>query len=280
MGFIPSYFFHLALIVIYVLSVLFDVKIIKSIVGFVILGYIPGDLFIRLLFRQGSGLDTSERRILTIATSLMISIFLGLLLNLLPQGLIPGTIILAVLSLTMILLSMNIVLDMVKPVRRIPESYDLNSIMKFILGDKKKSVSFVRIAIISVAILCISLIGYLAVNAKNGEKFTEFYLLDGTGLSEDYPRLVETDSPITLMAGVTNREQSQAVYAIIVRSGEQTLAVTQPFPLTKGETWEGTLTFSLPAVQKNQLVEILLLRSGQPFPYRTLHLWLDVAPAP
>ena len=81
-------------------------------------------------------------------------------------------------------------------------------------------------------------------------------------------------------AGVTNREQSQAVYAIVVRSGEQTLAVTQPFPLAKGETWEGPLTFSIPSAQDDQLVEILLARDGQLFPYRSLRLWLDVAPAP
>jgi len=134
---------------------------------------------------------------------------------------------------------------------------------------------------ILVVALCTAAISAILVSQERpDEHFTEFYILDTQGLSEDYPRETIAGASIDINFGITNREGEFSQYNIVaVRGEEQALANSGPISLADGETWQGKLTIVLAQPGDGQKVEFFLERIGSPWPYRTLRIWMNVDPA-
>ena len=129
---------------------------------------------------------------------------------------------------------------------------------------------------LSLAVAVVS--AFVVSQEKPGEHFTEFYILDSSGLSVDYPREVTAGTPIVIHLGITNREGEASQYNIdAVRGEKKALATAGPISLADGGIWEGTITFMLTQTGNSQEVDFLLERVGSPWPYRTLRIWMNVA---
>jgi len=115
---------------------------------------------------------------------------------------------------------------------------------------------------------------------KPGDRFTEFYVLGPEGLAENYPRQADPGEPLTVTAGIVNREGIAAEYRIEVRAGELTIGQAGPFRLEAGETWEGPIRYTLAEARDDQEVDFLLFRDGGGEPYRSLRLWINVQELP
>ncbi|MFN2228017.1 MAG: DUF1616 domain-containing protein, partial [Anaerolineae bacterium] len=76
--------------------------------------------------------------------------------------------------------------------------------------------------------------------------------------------------------GITNREGVPATYRIETLVGDQPIGDAGPISLADGETWEGPVQFTLPQPGDDQQVLFFLYRDGDPEPYRSLRLWLNV----
>ena len=82
--------------------------------------------------------------------------------------------------------------------------------------------------------------------------------------------------PVSVTAGIANREGVGAEYRIEVRTEDQLIGAAGPFALEDGEVWEGPVEYALPAAGDDQQVHFTLYRDGDPEPYRTLRLWVNV----
>jgi len=115
---------------------------------------------------------------------------------------------------------------------------------------------------------------------KPGERFTEFYVLGPEGLAESYPLEASPGQPLTVTAGIANREGVAAEYRIEVRAGELTIGQAGPLRLEDDEVWEGPIQYALAEPGDDQEVHFLLFRDGGGEPYRSLRLWINIKGLP
>jgi uncharacterized membrane protein len=137
-----------------------------------------------------------------------------------------------------------------------------------------------RIRILSCGLLLAGV--FLGINFLESARtrfMTEFYILGGGGLAEDYPREAAAGEPVVLGVGIHNLEDSPAVYSITVNTDHQQDVTYKELSLTQGEQWQGEVEFIMDHPGRDQFVELLLERANYPFPYRALRIWIDVQPA-
>jgi len=138
------------------------------------------------------------------------------------------------------------------------------------------------IVLIIAIILAIAMTVYVIVTPKQGEKFTEFYILGPEGMADDYPTDLAVGEEGEVIIGVVNHEYARTTYWLEVKLNE-TVIGRDELHLEHGVIWEGTFFFEATEKGEDQKVEFLLYRdqdhnesdeTGEA--YRSLHLWVDV----
>ncbi len=138
------------------------------------------------------------------------------------------------------------------------------------------------IVLIIAIILAIAMTVYVIVTPKQGEKFTEFYILGKGGMADDYPTDLTIGEEGEVIIGVVNHEYASITYSLEVKLNE-TVIGEEELCLEHNETWEQPFFFEATKNGEDQKVEFLLYRdqdhnesdeTGEP--YRSLHRWVDV----
>ncbi|HEX2914880.1 MAG TPA: DUF1616 domain-containing protein [Chloroflexia bacterium] len=117
---------------------------------------------------------------------------------------------------------------------------------------------------------------WVFLSPNPAERFTEFYALGSEGLAENYPREVLVGQDVELRLGIVNREGQTATYRVEARQDGHTLSTLGPVTLQPGQKWEQPIHYRLTNSGPDQVVDILLFYNGQPAPYRSLRLWINV----
>lgn len=105
---------------------------------------------------------------------------------------------------------------------------------------------------------------------------TEFYLLGGQGLAEDYPREARVGQPLAVVFGITNREGEQGVFRVEVYQDAARTGAAGPYRLGDGETFEGPLTYTPVQPGGEVRMRFYLFKEGGSGPYRWLELCVRV----
>jgi uncharacterized membrane protein len=129
-------------------------------------------------------------------------------------------------------------------------------------------------------LLLVTTLIYVILTPKEGEHFTEFYILGPGGKADNYTTKYVLGQSGTVMVGVVNHEYRPVNYTLELRLENKSL----PLPdnqthinLANNETWEEPVTFTPPFKGRNMKLEFLLFNeTGGNVPYRDLHLWIDV----
>jgi uncharacterized membrane protein len=251
---------------------------IRIILGLPLVLFLPGYALIATLFPRKDDLDGIERVALSFGLSIAITPLLGLALNYTPFG-IRLTPILIVLSIFTIALAISAWARRSK----IPEGdrflVDFGAAFEavkepFKATDTKIDRILSVVLIISI-VLALSVTVYVIVVPKEGEKFTEFYVLGPGGMADDYPTNLTVGEKGEVITGVVNHEYANTSYQLeVILNGE--LIDEKSIVLTHNETWEGPFTFKLKKAGEDQKLEFLLYKEGVKEVYRSLHLWMDV----
>lgn len=120
----------------------------------------------------------------------------------------------------------------------------------------------------------ISAVIYVIITPKQGEKFTEFYILGPGGKADDYPTNLGVGVNGTVTLGVVNHEYAPTNYTIEVILHNETLE-EMPVQLSHNESYIRDYIFT-PRVNGTQKLEFLLHKEGLEEPYRRVHLWIKV----
>jgi uncharacterized membrane protein len=250
----------------------------RLVLGLVLVLFAPGYALQAALFPRQDDLDGIERAGLSLGLSVAVISLLALLLDNLPWGLrlwpMAISLALTVLVASLPALARRLILPPAK--RFIPRiGLDLRSWW----GEQDRTNR--RLYSLVAGALVITFISAAAILLlpKPAERFTEFYMLGSEGLAQDYPRQVTAGQTVALTVGISNREGAAAVYRIQVKAGEKVLTQAGPVALENGKTWEQALEFVLLTAGDDQQILLLLEREGQPAPYRSLRLWINVKPA-
>ena len=166
-----------------------------------------------------------------------------------------------------------------------------------ILADEKSRLDKALTVILIITIfLSIAALVYVIVTPKQGEKFTEFYILGPGGKAYDYPTSVLAGNSSTVIVGVVNHEYVLVNYTMSISLNNTPVNNTtrkdnfrDDFPfiypilsmnltLAHNETWEKPVSYVLNHTGDLQKLEFLLYKEGNfTSSYRDLHLWVNVS---
>ena len=252
----------------------------RTILGLPVVLFLPGYALIAALFPRKNDLDAIERVALSFGLSIAVVPLIGLILNFTPWGirLVP-----IIISLTLFIFIMVFIAHSRRLQIKEDEKFEVH--FKKIYGSLKAEIltkpenrtdRILTIVLLISIILAILMVVYVIVTPKQGEKFTEFYLLGLGGKAEGYPGNLTIGNTGSVIVGVVNHEYATMNYTLRVKIKED-LLYEQQIWIEHNQTWEKPVNFT-PVTQGNSLKLEFLLYKEYNFtsPYRDTHLWVNV----
>lgn len=123
-------------------------------------------------------------------------------------------------------------------------------------------------------------LAYIIGNPKEGEPFTEFYILGSNKTTKDYPTEFLLGEKGTVTVGIINHEYRPVDYTMEVKLENRSLPLPENqkwIRLGHNMSWEKPIIITPPFEGKNMKLEFLLFNETEKtIPYRNLHLWINV----
>jgi uncharacterized membrane protein len=251
------------------------------------------------------GIDGIERVALSFGLSIAIVPLIGLALNFTPWGIRLVPTVLVVSGFTVICVA-------VAARRRwaLPEDEQFHVPYRQWLADARTELfepddrvsAVLNVVLVLSVILAVASVTYAVTVPKDGESFSEFYLLteneSGDLVADDYPTNFTAGESRPLTVGIGNQEHAQTDYTVVVqlqrvdgeRVGNQTrISVEERQELDRlqaqlehNETWHQPYEVT-PRLTGQDLRLVFLLYRGSPpgdptmeNAYRETHLWVNV----
>jgi uncharacterized membrane protein len=262
--------------------------------------FIPGYLLVAALFPARGDLDDIERVALSFGLSIAVVPLIGLALNYTPWGIRLD-------SIAVFLVAFSLVIGLIAQFRRrelpeesrlrVPVGAYLAAIREEFFGNSASRV--LSIVLVAAVLVAIATTVFIVVTPRDGEKFTEFYILGPKGKAADYPTEFMAGTPQTVIIGIGNHEYQEITYTVETyavesrfnnATNESTIVSATPldrFSVTvpHNQTVEQPYSFRVVDSDANRL-EFLLFKETPPdnipdsnlteVAYRDLHLWLRV----
>jgi uncharacterized membrane protein len=259
--------------------------IFRNILGLPLVLFLPGYALIAALFPAKSDLDGIERIALSFGLSIAVVPLIGLGLNYTPWG----------IRLLPILISLSIftvVMCGIAYIRReaLPDTEAFEVPFKeialslkteiFKSSESKMDRVLTIVLVLSILLSVVTLI-YVIVSPKEGEHFTEFYILGPGGKADNYPTNYTLGQNGTVIVGVVNHEYRPVNYTMQMKLENKSLNLPenlQRINLAHNETFKEPLEIIPPFEGRNMKLEFLLFNdTDKKVPYRDLHLWINVS---
>ena len=203
-----------SLVLVFVALLTTDI-IIRTILGLPIILFIPGYVLLSALFptkKEDKGIDATERIAFSFGLSLAIVPLLGFILNFTPWGIRLESILFFLFIFVFTVGTIAIYRWTKAPQDKRYITYLDITLPKFSNNTNK---ALVILLIISISIAAGSII-YVIINPRNGETFTEFYILGSTGKIAEYPKNLIKGENASITIGLLNHEYKQISYTIEV----------------------------------------------------------------
>lgn len=266
--------------------------------------FIPGYVLIAALFPDKEDLDGVERLALSFGLSIAIVPLIGLVLNYTPWGIRLDPIVISLVAFTTVMIFLAQYRRSLLPAEQrfvIPFREMITRVQGdlFKVGQSRIDRAFSVILIIAI-ITAIGTTIYVMVVPKEGEKFTEFYILGPGGKAADYPTKFPVGQEQSLIIGIGNHEYRNVTYTVETILLNQTfdpatntsiISAYKPLDsfvatLVHNETKEFPYNFTVNDPNYNRL-QFLLFNESVPSDdirgsdrinasYRDLHLWITV----
>jgi uncharacterized membrane protein len=278
------------------------VRIILTLPGIL---FLPGYCLIAALFPKDSDIDLIERIALSFGLSIAGVPLIGLGLNFTPWGirLEPVVIAITVFTLVMILAAHYRRALLAPGIRfRVPFYEIAGALRNAVVPKGGSRADRILTVVLTLAILAAILTTvYVIVVPKEGERFSEFFILGEKQKAADYPDRISVGQSYPLYIGVGNHEYRNVTYTVETWAMDMefdsvtntsSLKAMDPlekrsFSLAYNETTDILYNLSVEKTGYNR-VEFLLFNETVPGPevsggdrinasYRDLHLWVTVS---
>lgn len=272
--------------------------------GVPVILFIPGYALIAALFPGSKDIDGIERVALSFGLSIAVVPLVGLALNYTPWGIRLDPI---VISLTLLTICLCIAAQyrrallpaetrFVVPFAEIQKS----SVAEFFPKDASRLDRALSIILIFAILAAVATTVFVIVVPKEGEKFTEFFILGEKNMAADYPTSLAVGEKGALSIGIGNHEYRNITYTVETylvtmsfdektnTSSLQSMDMLDRFtvPVSHNQTVITPYSFAAKKTGYNR-IEFLLFNQTVPDnrvrgmdrinqSYRDLHLWLTV----
>lgn len=269
---------------IFVLTPGINETLIRNVLGLPLVLFLPGYSLIAALFPAKSDLDGIERVALSFGLSIAVVPLIGLGLNYTPWGIRIHPILISLSTFTFIMCGLAYLRR-----AKLPESevFDISfratalSLKNEIMGSSESKLDkALTVFLIFSILLSVVTLAYVVLSPKEGEHFTEFYLLGPEGKADNYPTKYILGENGTVIVGVVNHEYSPVNYTMEIKLENKSMFLQENLKhitLAHNETWEEPVILTPEFEGKNMKLQFLLFNeTGKSVPYRDLHLWIDV----
>lgn len=269
---------------IFVLTPGINETLIRNVLGLPLVLFLPGYSLIAALFPAKSDLDGIERVALSFGLSIAVVPLIGLGLNYTPWGIRIHPILISLSTFTFIMCGFAYLRR-----AKLPESeaFDISfratalSLKNEIMGSSESKLDkALTVFLIFSILLSVVTLAYVVLSPKEGEHFTEFYLLGPEGKADNYPTKYILGENGTVIVGVVNHEYSPVNYTMEIKLENKSMFLPENLKhitLAHNETWEETVILTPEFEGKNMKLQFLLFNeTDESVPYRDLHLWIDV----
>jgi uncharacterized membrane protein len=268
------------LTVLFVLLPPLNTSPVRTILGIPLVLFLPGYALIAALFPRKNDIDGIERLALSFGLSIAVVPLIGLGLNFTPFGirLVPILVSLSVFTLAMLLIAYHRRSKLPETERfEVPFSGFFSSLKIEVSASKTRIDRILTLILILSIFVSVIVLIYVIVTPKEGENFTEFYILGNNGKAQDYPTQLQAGKNSSVIVGITNHEYKLINYTLKVSIENQTLNTMQ-VTLMHNSTWEEKVLFTPQKTGNNLKLEFLLYKEDNiTAPYRDLHLWVNVS---
>ena len=261
-----------------VLIPFFEGTFLRIIFAWTMVLFLPGYALIAFLFPEKKDLDFIERIALSFGLSAAITPVLGLILNFTPFGirLLPIVVILSLFILLFTVLA-YVKLKKIPNAERFNENLNFSTAYSNISGslkipEKGMDKTLFIIMILSAAFCVFTLIFVITV-PKEGEKFTEFYILNTNGTANWYPTNLSTGDAGIVNVNVVSHEHERVTYELLIKWNDSETLHSEQISLGDNETFSRDFTFTA-GEQGTKKLEFLLYKNNET--YRNLHLWVNI----
>jgi uncharacterized membrane protein len=248
--------------------------ILRIILGVIFLLIFPGYTVMAALFPGKTSVKNIERAVFTVILSLVLVSLAGLILNYTPWG----------IKLTPVYTAMSLVIVVASGIALL-RRYALPEAERFTLKTKISMPKWSKIGKFDIGlsiVLVVVLVGaifaltYVLSQPKPKDAFSNFYVLDANGMMMDYPVSLKLGGQTGVTLGIENHESQDTSYEIKVSYDGIETQTMGPILLSDEGKWTDEVTLTPTKTGNNQKVEFLLYKAGEPAPYLSLHLWLNV----
>jgi uncharacterized membrane protein len=286
----------------------------RVILGLPFVLFIPGYAFIAALFPEAgdppteddetgdrSGIDAIERVALSFGLSIAIVPLIGLVLNFTPFGIRLVPIVVSVSAFTVGSTAVAAHRRRALPTEErfaVPYRQWLHAGRVELFEPDSRVDAALNVLLVLSILLAVSSVAYAVAVPKEGEAFTESYLLteqeNGTLVADDYPTEFSAGESKPIVVGIVNHEHRETSYSMVVElqqvrfennstivEDEEELRRFQT-TLADGERLHKNLNIT-PSMTGERLRLAFLLYEGDPpadpsveSAYRETHLWVNV----
>lgn len=265
-----------------------NTSLIRVTLGLIFIVFLSGYALVSALFPARSVITDVERIALSISMSIVVVPIIGIILNFTKMGIRPGPMN---ISITLIIILLCIIANERRKRLSDDERYSTNiswifleakNMLKNILDDPIKNISLLLPC--AAILFSIVLIGIVLSIPQQVDNYTIFYIDDINHTDKDFPINFNLSEEKPIIAGIINRENSNRAYELIISIKNETLSnviYSNNISLEKGDKWEETIYLKPDIAGKNLKIEFMLYdKNDKTVPYRSLHLWINVNPAP
>jgi len=253
--------------------------------GLVMVLFVPGYTLIAALFPKIGDLEGIERIALSFGLSIAVVPLIGLALNYTPWGIRLVPVVISLVIFTIAMASAAYWRRMsIPPEERfsIQFSEKMGSLKREILADEKGRLDkALTVILILTIIMSIAALVYVIVTPKQGEKFTEFYILGMGGKAYDYPTSVEAGNKSTVIVGVVNHEYMLVNYTMRISLNNTSIddTSTNSTSIINSTSYNSTLLNSTPmqhATMNHSSMENVSLEDNSRVTYSILSMNLTL----
>lgn len=251
---------------------------------------------------DGRGIDGIERVALSFGLSIAIVPLIGLVLNFTPWGIRLGPIMVAVAGLTLAFVAVGAYRRHQLPVDerfRVPYREWIAAAREEVFEPETRTDAALNVLLVVSILLATASVGYAVMVPKQGEAFTELYVVtegeDGELVAAGYPTTMTVGESSPLVVGVGNHEHHPMNYTVVVAlqrarivdnetrvSESQVLTRLRTGQVAANGTWQRSLDVTPTMTGTHLRLAILLYRGSPPTDvgvetaYRWNALWVNV----
>jgi uncharacterized membrane protein len=266
-----------------VLVPVFSGSFLRTYLGIFMVLFLPGYALTGAIFPAKKDLEEIERAMVSLGLSIAVVPTMGLALNYTVWGIREIPILIAISAFTLLMCAIAYYRRSLLPETEafeIPFKAAFLDIKAEILKKPESTTERVLTVFLILSVLAsVGSLAYIIGNPKEGEHFTEFYILGPNRTADNYQTEFIQGEKGTVFVGIINHEHRSVDYTMDVKLGNMSLPIPEnqrQISLADNMSWEEPVTFTPPIEGKNMKLEFLLFNETEKtIPYRNLHLWIN-----